>query len=145
MIPRIDEADDASFLRGFLHHVHCGLLRELFVYTKGRPDAPRPTPLGPGVPDGGCGTIKRFIQDQGSVRIRDWCVRAKVTAKERHMPVDSEPSIVMQELVEKVVAANVESIAERKVRLAALKLEMHKKHARWHRKRSRAGRNGRLT
>jgi len=93
LVPKIDESDDNSFMEGLLHHTHCGLLRELMVYVKGPADAPRPVALGPSLIEGTCGRIKRIVQDQGSIRIRDCCIRAKALAKETHLRVDREPSV----------------------------------------------------
>ena len=47
LIPPPDKSNDARFMASMLHLVHCGLLRELLVYTHSRFDAPRPINLTP--------------------------------------------------------------------------------------------------
>jgi len=123
LIPPIDESSSSAFITGFLHHMHCGFLRELMVYTKGPADGPRPFALGPGLIEGTCGSIKRIIRDQGNVRVTDSCLRAKIVAKEVHLRVDCEPSATMEKLVAEFADSHIESIAERKARLQCQRFE----------------------
>ncbi len=124
LIPPFDERTDTSFIESLLHHVHCGLLREILVFSMGPEGAPRPVALGPSLIEGTCGRIKRIVREQGNLKIRDMCIRAKIAAKEKHLRVDREPRIAMEKMVTAFVAGHIETNEERKQRLCALKLEI---------------------
>jgi hypothetical protein len=125
LIPPPDESTDSSFVASMLHRIHCGLLRELLVYTDGRrPDAPRPIALGPSLIEGTCGRLKRIVKEQGNLRIRDFCIRAKVVAKEDHLAVDGEPGGAVEDMVKKFMTDHIEGTEDRKQCLNQLKLQV---------------------
>jgi hypothetical protein len=128
LIPPPDESTDKSFMASLLHRVLCGFLRELLVYTTGRPDAPRPVALGPSLIEGTCGRIKRIVKEQGNLKIRDFCIRAKVAAKEEHLHVDREPAMAVESMVRAFMATHIETNYDRKHRLRELRLQLLEKH-----------------
>jgi hypothetical protein len=64
------------------------------------------------------------VREQGNLKIRDHCIRAKVAAKEKHLRVDREPRVAVEKMVTAFVAGHIETNEERKQRLCALKLQI---------------------
>eukprot|EP00756_Hemistasia_phaeocysticola_P011061 Hpha_TRINITY_DN15083_c0_g1::TRINITY_DN15083_c0_g1_i3::g.123262::m.123262 len=84
-------------------------------------DAPRPAKLNLSVLEGTCGRLKRYVEEQGNLRIRDSCLRAKCTARESHLPVDTEVGHLVNLAVRNHVDEHIETIQQRGKRLQQLR------------------------
>ena len=80
---------DTEFMEGLLHHVTCGCILEVHRYCGQHtdPSLPRPVKLGPSLVEGTLGRLKREVAEQGSIRIRDICLRAKLCTQEQHLGI----------------------------------------------------------
>lgn len=83
--------DDTAFLNATCHFLVCAILFELDNYCTGiSPDLPRPVTLGPSLLEGSCGKLKREVAEQGSMRVRDACLRAKLCARKASVVLGRE-------------------------------------------------------
>jgi hypothetical protein len=117
---------DFHFTQGILHHTLCGMILELTHYVSNHHDTPRPVKLDVSVLEGTVGKLKRTVQEQGSNRIRDWCIRAKLCASETYLDVLSVVSEPLEQLISQTVERNIESVQDRNDRLGTMKLMLFK-------------------
>ena len=119
----VHNTTDLHFMKGLLHHALCGFILELECYVTAEHDTtPRPVKLDVSIIEGTVGKLKRVVQDQGSTRIRDACIRAKLCASETHLDILGVVAGPLEKLIAETVEANIESVASRKDRFGKMRL-----------------------
>jgi len=119
----VHNTSDLHFMKGLLHHALCGFILELECYVSAEHGTtPRPVKLDVSIIEGTVGKLKRVVQDQGSTRIRDACIRAKLCASETHLDILGVVAGPLEKLIAETVEANIESVASKKDRLGKMRL-----------------------